>query len=325
MSIPTKRYIDGVPYSDQEFWGVKFGGKDGWDTPDDAEYDSVRKVVTGTTAVPSVGGLHTWDDWEAHWTDVTIGAPDVETYTVDIPGRHGLLDLSEVLTGAPVYKNREIEIELTYPGSGGQWHEEYSDILEQVHGRTQQLVFDSDPGYYYEGRCTVSSQRQDNFYSTFTITMDANPFKYLVNDSLEDWLWDPFSFEDGVIRELGSITLNNLNSYVTTVEIGTLSYDTEACIKGTSWENDSELDPSTESGRAYLTLTVTARIPDGDGGYDTEDIYSGTAFSSSLVEFTIPAGTEKITMGWWDLGTYLASIGGEITQTFALYFREKRL
>ena len=40
-----------------------------------------------------------------YWTDFSATAPEVKTFTVDIPGRNGLLDYSEALTGSPVYKN----------------------------------------------------------------------------------------------------------------------------------------------------------------------------------------------------------------------------
>ena len=180
----------GVPYSGQICPGVTFNGKDGW-----------------TNGTPGLGGFHTWDDWQAYWTDLVIDPPETEIFTVNIPGRHGLLDLSETLTGSPVYKNRNITITLKYPGSGSQWHEEYSEILAQLHGRMIQMILDSDPEYYYEGRCTVSSQRPDNFHSVFTISMDAYPYKYQVADSSGDWLWDPFNFETGVIREFGNLSI----------------------------------------------------------------------------------------------------------------------
>ena len=136
-----------------------------------------------------------------------IDAPKTEIYTVNVPGRHGLLDFSEALTGSPVYKNRTVSITLAYPGSGSQWHDRYSEILDQLHGRVVQMVMDSDPRYYYEGRCSVSSKRKDGFYSTFTISLDAYPYKFETADSLGDWLWDLLHFENGIIREYGHLTI----------------------------------------------------------------------------------------------------------------------
>lgn len=178
-----------VPYSKIRREGVRFDGKQGWG------------------AAAGIGGFHTWNDWEAYWTDVSIAAPETEICTVNIPGRHGLLDLSEALTGSPVYKNRTVSLTFVYPGSGSQWHDRYSEMLYQLHGRVVQMVMDSDPGYYYEGRCTVSSQRNNGAYSTFVITLDAYPYKYETADSLGDWLWDPLHFENGVIREYGHLTI----------------------------------------------------------------------------------------------------------------------
>lgn len=170
-----------IPYSKTENAGVRLLGKNGW--------------------------RHTWNDWGLYWTDVFIGEPEVETYTINVPGRHGKLDLSEVLTGEPVYKNRVVSASFVFPSKGALWHERYSEILNELHGQVVRLIFDSDPGYYYEGRCSVSSAREDGFYSSFSVTVDAFPLKYELLDSLGDWLWDPLDFENGIIREYGNIVI----------------------------------------------------------------------------------------------------------------------
>ncbi len=223
--METKTWYNGVPFSARSFCGVSFDGNDGWMTHEElpqAETAEMQEIVNQmnefrqelisdgaleNTDVPGYGGVHTWDDWEAYWTDVSIGSPDVEKYTIPVPGRHGVVDLSEVLTGFPVFHNREISVSLAYPGSGAQWHEEFSDMLAQLHGQSVQMVMDSDPAYYYEGRCEVGTVRQDGTYSTFDITMDAYPYKKEVMDSFDDWLWDPLNFESGVIREYGKLLI----------------------------------------------------------------------------------------------------------------------
>ena len=44
----------------------------------------------------------------------------------------------------------------------------------------------------------------------------AEPFKYDLTASDDDWLWDPFNFETGIIRELAGITVSNGKSVTIT-------------------------------------------------------------------------------------------------------------
>lgn len=86
---------------------------------------------------------HTWDDWGMFLTDVEITEPEVEVNTATVPGRHGVLDYSEALTGAPVYHNRTITLTLLKCGKMAWWHEEYSRLLELLHGKVTKLYFGS--------------------------------------------------------------------------------------------------------------------------------------------------------------------------------------
>ena len=44
---------------------------------------------------------------------------------------------------------------------------------------------------------------------TFTLSIPkADPYKYSIVESTEDWLWDPFDFEDGIIDEGALIRLD---------------------------------------------------------------------------------------------------------------------
>lgn len=151
------------------------------------------------SASATMSCVHSWDDWGLFWTDVTIGAPEVETSTQTIPGRHGILDYSEVITGAPVYHNRTLELSFVKFGKMTTWHAEYTEMLERLHGQIVQWIFDTDPGYYYNGRCTGVSVREDGVHNSVTLTLDADPWKYAIWDSVSDWLWDPFCFEGGVV------------------------------------------------------------------------------------------------------------------------------
>lgn len=179
----------------------------------------IRIAEKGTwkDGIISRGGWHTWEDWQLYWVDPVIGEPEVESYTVKIPGRHGVLDLSEVLTGFPVYHNRTISATFRWFGSMERWHLLYAELLNRLHGRVVQLILDTACGYYYEGRCRITSVREDAVYSTFTLTVDASPYQLEVNDTVSDWLWDPFCFETGVIREYGAMTIPESGTLTITI------------------------------------------------------------------------------------------------------------
>ena len=53
------------------------------------------------------GEKNTWDDWHLlPSTRPLFNPPPTKTKQVDIPGANGAIDLSESLTGYPVYENR---------------------------------------------------------------------------------------------------------------------------------------------------------------------------------------------------------------------------
>lgn len=309
----TNEYLYGktVPISRVAYYGVTYSGRGGWDIPDGQEYGDVREKITGTRAMIGYGGHHTWDDWEAYWTGVTIGAPDVETYYVNVPGRMGNIDMSEALTGAPVYKDREVDIGLTYPGSGAYWHEEYSDIMEQLHGVAGQLILDSDPGYYYDGRSAVSSERLDSTAASFTISSECNPFKWEINDSLGDWLWDPWNFIDGVIREYGRLPSPANESVSFTIEGSSLTVG--AVLIGLT-----QTPPSTG-------VSSDFNLPDFEFAVslDGEEILATDESTYNLrdgFEFELPPGEHTLT-----ISNVTGSYAGAEDVVFALYFRGKRL
>ena len=88
------------------------------------------------------------------------------------------------------------------------WPEVFSEILRNFHGREGKLIFDDDPMYYYAGRMTVSEYARARTLGTFTISVNADPYKYELTASDEDWLWDSFSFEKGVIRDYKELEVN---------------------------------------------------------------------------------------------------------------------
>ena len=80
------------------------------------------------------------------------------------------------------------------------WHSVYSEIMDYLHGQSLRAILEDDPEYFYEGRFTVNSWKSPKEWSRITIDYSVGPYKWSVLSSIDDWLWDPFNFQNGVIR-----------------------------------------------------------------------------------------------------------------------------
>lgn len=156
------------------------------------------------------GDKNTWDDWKLVAAERPFVAPPVpKTNMVDIPGASSQLDFSEELTGYPTYENRQGSIEFTITDQylshqEMKWRKKYEEIMTYIAGRHLHMILEDDRDFYYEGRFSVEEyvpgSSSSDSYSKITITYDVGPYKWAVLDSLDTgWLWDPFSFVDGVI------------------------------------------------------------------------------------------------------------------------------
>lgn len=119
---------------------------------------------------------------------------------MDIPGGDGVIDLSQALTGYPVYQNRTGSIEFIVMNDFKPWHMAYSDIMDYLHGQTMRAILEDDPEYFYEGRFTVNAWKSEKDWSRLVIDYDVGPYKWKNLSSIDNWLWDPFNFQNGVIQ-----------------------------------------------------------------------------------------------------------------------------
>mgnify|MGYP000054464539 CR=1 FL=1 len=108
---------------------------------------------------------------------VAIGMPRVKTEIIDIPGADGSKDLSETLASRPLYGNREISITLAVPHECHDWLPLISRVSNFIHGQSMKIVFDSDPQYFYKGRCSVETVNTWEALPEIAIKITADPFK----------------------------------------------------------------------------------------------------------------------------------------------------
>ena len=141
-----------------------------------------------------------------------IGLPDIQTKQIQIPFRDGALDLTNVLSGRPHYGNRELKLNMNCIDPDKL--SKMSSVANALHGQKARIIFDEDPNWFYWGRLDLSSFKENRLGGEYVIKADCDPFKYAITSSDEDWLWDPFSFEDGVIQEFSNIQNVGTKTYV---------------------------------------------------------------------------------------------------------------
>ena len=94
------------------------------------------------------------------------------------------------------------------------WDSFISNIRGQLHGKNVRVTFSNDPEYFWTGRAYITDFDRSREVGQFHLSIPkANPYKYSLADSTEDWLWDPFDFETGVIDQGAGITISGSGSY----------------------------------------------------------------------------------------------------------------
>lgn len=157
------------------------------------------------------GQHHSWSDFGLRWIDLNLEFPEPQTHTIEVPGRDGVLDFTENINTFVRYGQRKITLTFELrEGDYSSWLSRISDIASKIHGKKLKVIFDLDPGYFYEGRVSMQAAKENYLEGAITIEVLAQPYKQEVTSSTEDWLWDPFDFRTGVIRPGGPLTVDGI-------------------------------------------------------------------------------------------------------------------
>ena len=158
--------------------------------------------------------IHTYTEWRLRLKKVEIGQPAAKTVLVDIEGGDGVLDLSTSLTGDMTYGTRKLKLIFDAAACDYyRWPDLVSEISDVLHGRRMKIILDIDPGYYYDGLVEVSNDKINAVFAEITVTAECQPYKMERFSSLDDWLWDPFDFETGIIREYKELRVDESMSF----------------------------------------------------------------------------------------------------------------
>lgn len=142
--------------------------------------------ITFVNIDPLGDGTHTvtantWDDW--HLVPArrpVFSPPAVKEHIIDIPGKDGVLDFTESLTGYPMFERREGSFEFIVMNGYQEWYNLYAIIGEFLHGRKLQAILEDDPDHYYEGRFQISEWRSEKDYTRIVIAYKVDPLRWTV-------------------------------------------------------------------------------------------------------------------------------------------------
>lgn len=154
-----------------------------------------------------IGNKHSYDDFGLILSSKNIGIPSVQTNIVTVPLRDGTIDLTESVTGTPKYSDRTVQMTFSVIDPIKTWSAKISEIENYLHGQKMKVIFDDDPSFYYIGRLSVNSWASNKNIGTLIIDCNAEPFKCDIESSADEWEWDSFDFENGIINETGNIVV----------------------------------------------------------------------------------------------------------------------
>ena len=126
-------------------------------------------------SVDGLGNLYT--RWGLLLTNETeLGTAEPKTYTVDIPGGNGVIDLTDALADDVVYDTREISLVLI--AETDDYTTLRNDVYNALHGQRKEFSFSFDPEYTYTGRFNVEEITKIGFdFVQVNITVTADPYK----------------------------------------------------------------------------------------------------------------------------------------------------
>lgn len=156
---------------------------------------------------------NTFSDFNLYIQKIEISEAEIKSESVDIPGGDGELDFTYALTGDAKFKNRKINITCANLKKYVTL-QEYSRVQNALHGKRMKIILSKDLSFYYLGKVSVGKFEVDGLIRFITIECDVDPYKYDILQSNEDWLWDPFNFEDGIINETNNIEVSGTKNVV---------------------------------------------------------------------------------------------------------------
>ena len=194
------------------------------------------------------GDKNTWTDWHLIPDSRPVfNPPSVKTKIVEIPGSDGTLDMTESLTGFPLYNDRTGSFVFNVENGHQDWQKLYSSIMGHLHGKKLRAVLEDDPNYYYEGRFWVENWESGKANSKITIGYQVAPYKASKSETLVSDLSIATSASSNFVNDI--LTLGNI--------IGDMPVTPRVHVSSISVNDNVEIDWMYLSTNIYVAKKVS--------------------------------------------------------------------
>lgn len=173
----------------------------------------------------------------------SVGYPQKKKTLIEVPYSDSTIDLSHIHNQVN-YTDREIEITFIVKGlKRNELETKYHKLanwLLSTKGKSQ-LYFSTESNYYYMAEVLGIDSITTYFgkLGRYHVKFNASPYRYDSNFK-DNWLWDPFSFIDGIIPKLnfevdGTKEIKLINRSIPTTPIITVSKDCKVVFKNKTY------------------------------------------------------------------------------------------
>lgn len=135
-----------------------------------------------------------------------LGEPVQDTSNlIAVPGRSGMLDTTETVFGGQYYSHRSIKISFGGLEDPVDWDSVISSFRNLFEGRIVQLVFATDPDWYWTGRVSIEKFQHNRSLGEFDFCINyADPFKYASEPTTTQiWAANRPDYVDKTIQVIG--------------------------------------------------------------------------------------------------------------------------
>lgn len=136
-----------------------------------------------------------------------ISEPVPQTNFITVPARNGFIDATNNL-GVVKFQPRTITMRFLSMEKFENWTSKASELQNDLSGIEVGICFDDDDYWVWKGRVTTIKQTSVKNTLFLEVKATVEPYKQAFQSADEEWLWDPFDFESGVINEFYEIEIN---------------------------------------------------------------------------------------------------------------------